>query len=77
MKRDDKTELLLSALLHDSLLFFEIVNRIEREIFVENEYNNFMHDLRRFYKQFKTEINQNRDSQQVASIFPVLVTGHK
>lgn len=53
MKRDDKTELLLSALLHDSLLFFEIVNRIDREIFVENEYNNFMHDLRRFYKRFK------------------------
>ena len=29
------------------------------------------------FVQFKAEINQNRDCQQVAGIFPVLVAGHK
>lgn len=53
MQRDKRIELLLSAVLHDALLFCEIVTNVEGEAFYQNEYNNFLIQLKSYYKQYK------------------------
>ena len=53
MDRNKNIELLLSAVLHDSTLFQEAVIKVDGDAFVINEYNNFLADLRRYFKEVR------------------------
>lgn len=55
--RDGRVEILLAGLIHDKILFIEIVSRFDDRLFALDEYNLFFSWLKKFFAEFRRSPN--------------------